>query len=156
MPDTPAACKNQALTPEKQLWQSALNVLSRREHSRKELQQKLARTLNEPEAIDAVLNRLEEDGLVSDTRFTESFIRMHLGRGHGPMRIRQALEQKGVEEEVVSTALEEANPDWFELAETTRVKKFGDSLPSDHKEKARQVRFLQYRGFPINVIMALF
>ena len=156
MPDTPAARQNKDVTPEKQLWQSAINLLSRREHSRKELQQKLARTLNEPEAIDDVLNRLEDDGLVSDTRFTESFIRMHLGRGHGPMRIRQELKQKGVDEETVSIALEEASPDWFALAETTRVKKFGEEAPADHKEKARQVRFLQYRGFPINVIMALF
>ncbi len=81
---------------------------------------------------------------------------MHLDRGHGPVRIRQELKQKGINETVISQALEEANPDWFALAESTRIKKFGDASPEGRKEKARQIRFLQYRGFALPVIMALF
>ncbi|WP_330925987.1 regulatory protein RecX [Candidatus Sororendozoicomonas aggregata] len=131
-------------------------MLTRREHSRTELYQKLARIINAPDVIDGVLNRLEKAGLVSDERFTESFIRLHLGRGHGPARIRQGLKQKGIDEAVILRALEEANPDWFELAQSARIKKFGEASPNDPKEKARQIRFLQYRGFSLQVIMALF
>ena len=72
------------------------------------------------------------------------------------MRIKQDLRQKGVEPEMADQAMEEAEIDWFELAETARQKKFGAEYPTETKEKARQIRFLQYRGFPAGVVMELF
>ena len=65
----------------------------------------------------------------------------------GPARIRAELGQKGVAGSVIDHALEDSGADWYELARATRSHKFGPAQPSDFKEKARQMRFLQYRGF---------
>lgn len=135
---------------------AAMNLLAQREYTRKELSRKLGHLTNDSELIDGALVRLESEGLLSNSRFIESFIRSRLNRGHGPVRITQELRQKGCDNEAITLALEEAEVDWFELAESTRQKKFGDSLPVDAKEKARQIRFLQYRGFPAGVVMELF
>ena len=135
---------------------AAMNLLAQREYSRKELFRKLGHLSQDSELIDEVLNWLERDRLLSDDRFVEGFVRSRIQKGHGPMRISQDLRQKGVASEVISLALEAAEVDWYELAENTRKKKFGEVSPSDAKEKARQIRFLQYRGFPAGVVMALF
>ncbi len=135
---------------------AAMNLLAQREFSRKELIRRLGHLSENSDLIDEVLNRLESDRLLSDDRFVEGFIRSHIQKGHGPMRISQDLRQKGVDSEVISLALEEAEADWFDLAETARIKKFGEAPPSEPKDKARQIRFLQYRGFPVGVIMELF
>ncbi|WP_066015167.1 regulatory protein RecX [Endozoicomonas atrinae] len=135
---------------------AAMNLLAQREYSRKELFRKLGLLSQDSELIDAVLNWLESDRLLSDDRFVEGFIRSRIQKGHGPMRISQDLRQKGVDSEAISLALEAAEADWYELAESARIKKFGGAAPSEPKEKARQIRFLQYRGFPAGVVMALF
>ncbi|MGB1271333.1 MAG: regulatory protein RecX [Endozoicomonas sp.] len=135
---------------------SAMNLLARREFTRKELSRKLGYLTNDSGLIDEALNRLEAEGLLSNHRFVETFIRSRLNRGHGPVRIRQDLRQKGCDDDAISVALEETEVDWFELAESTRQKKFGEAAPSEPKEKARQIRFLQYRGFPAGVVMELF
>lgn len=135
---------------------AAMNLMAQREFSRKELDRKLGHLSQDSELIDEVLNRLENDHLLSDDRFVEGFIRSRINKGHGPMRISQDLRQKGVDSEAISLALEEAEADWFNLAEIARKKKFGEAPPSEPKEKARQIRFLQYRGFPVGVVMELF
>ncbi|WP_419833554.1 regulatory protein RecX [Endozoicomonas atrinae] len=135
---------------------AAMNLLAQREYSRKELFRKLGLLSQDSELIDAVLNWLESDRLLSDDRFVEGFIRSRIQKGHGPMRISQDLRQKGVDSEAISLALEAAEADWYELAENARRKKFGEAAPSEPKEKARQIRFLQYRGFPAGVVMELF
>ena len=127
----------------------AMNLLSRREHLRQELVLKLGKRFGaEAEAeIGAVLDDLAAENLLSDQRFTESYIRQRVGKGYGPDRIRQELRQKGVDPELLELALDEADVDWVERAAEVRLKKFGSSPPSDFKEKARQLRFLNYRGF---------
>ncbi len=135
---------------------AAMNLLAQREFSRKELFRKLGHLSQDNELIEEVLNRLECDRLLSDDRFVEGFIRSRIQKGHGPMRISQDLRQKGVDSEAISLALEAADADWYELAENARIKKFGETAPSEPKEKARQIRFLQYRGFPAGVVMELF
>ena len=142
-------------TPE-MLRHAAMNLLAQRECSRRELVRKLAHLSDDSSMIDDVLDRLESERLLSDERFVENFVRSRIGKGHGPMRITQDLRQKGVDSEVIVLALDEAEIDWFEQAEAIRLKKFGDELPAEPKEKARQIRFLQYRGFPAGVVMELF
>ena len=127
----------------------AMNLLARREHLRQELAQKLGKRFgaDATDEIAAVLDDLQAESLLSDQRFTESYIRQRVSKGYGPDRIRQELRQKGVAGELLEIALEQAEIDWVERAAEVRLKKFGPTPPPDFKEKARQLRFLNYRGF---------
>ncbi|MEE4658881.1 MAG: regulatory protein RecX [Halieaceae bacterium] len=128
---------------------SAMNLLARREHLQSELRQKLTRRFGEAQApaVDAVLLSLAEENLQSDQRYLESYIRQRSARGYGPLRLRQELRQKGVNAEALEDGLAAAQADWFALAREARLKKFGNDMPADFKEKARQMRYLLYRGF---------
>ena len=97
--------------------------------------------------IDAVLDQLAAENLQSDQRFTESFLRSRSNKGYGPDRIRQELREKGVDSALLNSALEALELDWVALAREVRLKKFGVEQPRDFKERARQLRFLNYRGF---------
>ena len=127
----------------------AMNLLARREHLRAELYQKLRKRFGaEAESeIDTELDRLTEENLLSDERFAESYIRQRSGKGYGPDRIRQELRQKGLDGGLLEIAMESAEVDWVAIATEVRLKKFGPAQPGDFKEKARQLRFLNYRGF---------
>ena len=129
---------------------AAMDLLARREHSRRELKQKLKKRFADEEMIEAQLDRLTEENLQSDTRYAESFLRQRINRGHGPMRIRQEMRQKGISDEEIARAMEEESPDWFALAEDTYLRKFGELPPEDIKDKARRSRFMQYRGFALD------
>ena len=119
-----------------------MDLLARREHSRLELERKLkARAFAGPE-LDGVLDELEHEGLLSDTRFAQSFAAARYARGQGPYRIRRDLKERGVE-----VADELDGFDWSASARQARVKRFGHDAPADLKDRARQIRFLEYRGF---------
>jgi regulatory protein len=126
---------------------AALDLLARREHSRRELERKLAARAF-PEALVAnVLDALERTGALAQARFTESFVRSRVAKGHGPVRIRAELAQRGVGEDEIEHALREAGVDWVETIRAVRRKRFGADPPRDYRERARQARFLEYRGF---------
>lgn len=124
-----------------------MNLLARREHSVKELQDKLLAREYALDEIQPALQTLTQEGLQSDERFIESFIHARMGRGSGPTKIRAELRQRGVEGGLIDDYLDERNEHWYEIAEEVRKKKFGNSMPTDYKEKIKQSRFLQYRGF---------
>ena len=125
---------------------SALAMLARREHSQFELRQKLSELGAESSVIDTILHEFSTENWQNDRRFTEVFIRYSARKGQGLLNIRQELKQRGItDKEMVEELL--AEHDWFDLAQQTRSKKFGDELPTERKEQARQLRFLQYRGF---------
>lgn len=126
---------------------TALDLLSRREHSVAELRAKLEDREFPADEIEATLAALQREGLLSEARFLESFIGSHARRGHGPVWIRAELERKGIAGEAIREALEAAEVDWDAEAEAVRVKRFGTEPPADFKERARQARFLQYRGY---------
>ena len=132
----------------------AMNWLARREHSLRELRDKLAAREFEPEIIDATVAELASEGLVSDERFAESFVMAKMRKGQGPVRIRAELKQRGVSAELVQLQVYEAGHDWFTLANEVRERKFGGVIPSDFKDKAKQMRFLEYRGFDSEQIRA--
>ena len=124
----------------------ALAMLARREHSQFELRQKLAELGAESTVIDSILHEFSTQNWQNDRRFTEVFIRYSARKGQGALNIRQELKQRGItDKEMVEELL--AEHDWFDLAQQTRSKKFGEELPTERKEQARQLRFLQYRGF---------
>ncbi|MEP5765426.1 MAG: regulatory protein RecX [Halieaceae bacterium] len=126
---------------------AALNLLARREHLRAELQRKLCKRFGSEIELDTVLDQLVAENLLSDERYVESYIRQRSNKGYGPDRIEQELRQKGADTEMIGIALQDCEVDWAECACRVREKKFGAALPVDFKEKARQLRFLNYRGF---------
>ena len=132
----PAACER-----------AALDLLARREHSRRELERKLGARGFAEELIAPTLDALEESGELASARFTESFIRARAAKGQGPARIRAELAERGIDPEQAAELLQRAGIDWAAMASAVRDKRFGAKRPTDFKERARQARFLEYRGF---------
>jgi regulatory protein len=126
---------------------AAVRLLARREHSVEELRRKLERKGYPPGLIEPVVQKLVGKRLVSDERFTTNFVHHHARRGQGPVRIRAALRQQGISDSQVEEALQSAEVDWVQLAREVRRRKFGASTPRSLGERAKQARFLQYRGF---------
>ena len=124
----------------------AMNLLARREHSVAELVTKLSADFEYDEII-AGISKLTKANLQSDQRFAENYLRYRSQRGFGYQKIRQELKERGVDAELISEALAESDIDWFALAAGVRCKRFGEQQPEDFKERAKQQRFLQYRGF---------
>ena len=124
-----------------------MDFLARREYGLEELIRKLADKGYKRTVVEDEVARLSDEGLQSDTRFAEAFVQSRINQGKGPVRIRADLGQRGIRDGVIEGALANASADWFELALSERVKKFGADRPAGFKEKARQMRFLQYRGF---------
>lgn len=123
----------------------ALRLLARREHTRSELARKL-RQRGESDGMDGVLDALERDGLLSDARFAEAYVRMRVGRGYGPLRIQAELMERGVDPGQAETSLRAGESDWAGRCEAVARKHFSEPAP-DVRERARRVRFLQRRGF---------
>ena len=130
----------------------ALSYLSRREHHRAELKSKLSAGKTNNEAIvEAVLDRLEAEGLLSDMRYIESFITSRVNKLYGPMRIRMELLQKKLNPESVEQILAEADTDWQHNAQTCLQKKFPQK-PGNASELAKQRQFLWRRGYSEEMI----
>lgn len=134
----------------------AMDLLARREHSRRELINKLKIRGYEGEEVEAYLDRLAERGLQSDQRFAESYVRMRSSTGYGQRRISQELQQKGIEESRISQIYEEMELDWYQIALEIWQKKYNQLPGNDLKLKAKQSRFLQYRGFDFDIINWIF
>jgi len=116
----------------KEARKKAMDYLARREYGQRELEQKLIAAGFESVTVAATVDKLTGEGLQDDRRFIENFVHSRINQGKGPIRVRQELGERGL-----NTG----------LARLVRDKKFGPGLPRDFKEKARQMRFLQYRGF---------
>jgi len=105
------------------------------------------------EALAAELvQQLEAERLLSDDRFMESLIRARRSRGYGPLRIQKELQEKGVAPEAIEQWLDVTGREWLEDIRRVQRKKFGARLPRNFAERARQARFLQYRGFTYDQI----
>ncbi len=133
---------------------AALALLAGRDFGRAELVRRLERRGYPSAAISAAVDGLAAERMLDESRFVEQFIRVHAGRGHGPARIRAELRERGVPVEVIEAGLEASAEDWASLARDTRRRRFGVSPPRDFRERARQARFLQYRGFSAEQIRA--
>lgn len=164
-----------AIKAESRLRWLAFYYLSRREYGKAELKQKLLDKEQDPDKIDALLDEFEEKGYQSDYRTTLMLIRENIRKGRGRGRIKQAFYQKKIampdnidelidmvnaESEEFSEFVEDGDDnlvegvDWLKLAVTARTKKYGNTLPREPKDKARQLRFLQYRGFKSDICFA--
>lgn len=125
----------------------AVNLLARREHSRAELATKLKQAEFDPDDIHDTLDKLAESGLQNDSRFAENYIRYRAQCGFGSQKIKLELKERGVNSQIIDSAMSEAEIDWFELAISARHKRFGEDIPTEMKDRAKQQRFLLHRGF---------
>jgi regulatory protein len=132
----------------------ALKLLARREHSRLELERKLLARSFARSAVEETLDALEHSGALSADRYTESFVRSRFAKGQGPTRVRHELASRGVAEEMAGAAIADAQWDWLAAARRARVKRFGAQPPQTYAERAKQSRFLEYRGFTAEQIRA--
>ena len=130
---------------------AAMDLLARREHGRMELSRKLRSRGDPPDLIEPALEKLADEGLLSEARYLESFVRMRANAGYGPLRIREELTQRGLLREEIEQALRDSGFDWNEQLREVWLRKFGE-LPGDQRERARQGRFLSYRGYPLDSI----
>ena len=125
----------------------ALDLLARREHSYAEMLRKLRQRDVSMDMAEIELDRLQEEGLLSDERFCEAYVHARSQRGYGPVRLREELRQRGVAERLIDEQLFSAGRDWTALAHRTFSKRFPEGPAEDLKERARQQRFMQYRGY---------
>ena len=142
-------------TTSKDIRLSAMNLLARREHSRRELQEKLGRRFEHSRLISSVLAQLEEDGLLSDQRYSEAYINGRANKLYGPERIKQELRQAGIDDQLIELTLDESGIDWQERLRQLKQKKFGNMPITGIEERAKQQRFFQYRGFSNELIRQL-
>ncbi|MCP5141665.1 MAG: regulatory protein RecX [Gammaproteobacteria bacterium] len=131
---------------------AAIRLLARREHSRRELGVKLAGRGVSSGLVETALDELADQGLQSDIRYAESYARQRCERGYGPHRLRAELRERGVADGLIASALNALEVDWFERATQVRAKRFGAGQPEDFRAAARQRQFLEYRGFPGDIV----
>jgi regulatory protein len=132
----------------------ALRLLARREHSRDELRRKLAAKAAEGDDIDGVLDDLARRGWLSDARYAEQSIRAN-ARRFGPLKLAQHLRQRGVDEDTIAAGFRAAGEHGESSLEGVWKSRF-KAPPADEREHARQVRFLQARGFPLDEVLRFF
>jgi regulatory protein len=128
-----------------------MRLLARREHSREELKRKLASHAEEGDDIDAVLDELAAKGWLSDARFAEQAIRSR-ARRYGPVKLAHVLRAKGLDDDTIAAGFRAAGHEGEANLEAVWKSRFR-AAPADDRERARQVRFLQGRGFPLNDIL---
>ena len=136
--------------PQLSLKGRALRLLSQREHSRAELERKLAPHEAQAGALAGVLDELQAKGFISESRVVESVIHRRAGK-LGTARVQQELAAKGLSAASMSEALEHLRSTEFERAREVWARKFGETA-NDPKERAKQVRFLLSRGFAAEVV----
>ena len=134
----------------------AMDLLARREYSRKELQQRLLQRDYAAELVDQVITQLLSECLLSDERFVESFINSRMQRGQGPVRIRAELRDRGISDDLIEAMLDMRDPVWRTSLYEIHARRFAGEMPTTPGERARQQRFFTYRGFTSEQIRALF
>ena len=134
------------------VYNKALDLVSRREHSRHELMQKLdKRYPNSTPIIEDVLDKLEANKILDDERFAEMYLNSRARKGFGPKKIEMELHSKKVDSFFSSDAVE-AYESWLENAQRELKKKFKDQKPTDYQSKMKQKQFLFTRGFSSPII----
>ena len=139
----------------KAIYNKALDIISRREHSQKELSNKLIKKFNIPELVDSVIDGLLEKNLLNDYRYSESYVVARKRKGFGPKKIVYELVSRGVNENTASEVID-AEGGWNEAALKAFNKKFKAGMGEDYKEQNKQKVFLQNRGFSFQEIDSVF
>lgn len=136
--------------------EQAIRLLARRDHSRLELQRKLALRGYPADIVEATVAHLANQGLQSDQRFAESFVRSALNRGHGERKIRAGLRPHGIDDRSITALQDMDDEQWLRLANKAAHKRFGESPPKNNAELAKRGRFLVNRGFHCSLVLRVF
>ncbi len=99
-----------------------------------------------------MLEQLQQAGLQSDERYAEAFIESRINKGQGPVRIRRELNERGIGAELIDRFLEVYDGEWRDLLQQVHDAKFGRGQVREGRELAKRARFLEYRGFPGEMI----
>jgi len=137
------------------IYNKSLDLLSRREHSRKEVKEKLLLRYENTEQINIVLEKLVSNNLINDSRFAEAYVLNRKRKGFGPKKIIFELISKGVKESIANEVVE-IEGGWIEAARSAFKKKYKDDQNIETKEKLKQKTFLQNRGFGFKEIESVF
>ena len=141
--------------PAKSAIEIAVGLLARREHSVLEISRKLQqRGFDEATIVDAV-DKLQANNLLSDERFTETYINMRKHRGYGPLRIEQELRERGVDATLIDDLLDKNDRQWRVIMNQQYSKKYGDLPAGDYAERAKRARYLHGRGFPADWVFKI-
>lgn len=139
----------------KAILHKGIDLLSRREHSAFELRNKLRLREFQDDEITLVIDYLVEHDYLSETRFADSVYRTRVNKGYGKRYIENELSQKGISSTDIHSAAQALDIDWYQQVEIVYKKRF-DNLPiTEQKDKAKRIRFLQYRGFSTDEIFTV-
>lgn len=116
------------------------------------MRDKLAKREFDDSEITQAIVELKQGGWLSDERFAEAYIRMRQLKGFGPVRISIELNERGVEESIIDAYLHPQDDIWRQTLVQQYQKKYKNKTIEDYNDKAKRIRFLQYRGFPLDVI----
>lgn len=146
---------------QKAVYEKAIELLARREHTEFELTQKLAKRGFDSQDIRVVVLRLEKHGYLSLDRFLDEFLNERLRRCVGPLKITSQLRSRGVRDFAIQQAVNRLDPDWGELAKTALYRKnilFRDEcfhLPESIADWKIAHRTLKNQGFPDSIILTV-
>jgi regulatory protein len=141
--------------PIRDAYASGLGLLSRREHSARELKSKLSRKGHASGEISDAVGRLRDKSYQSDDRFGTSIARTRIAQGYGPARIRAELRSHGLADAAIRTTIAAADADWSALATAQLRRRFGAKPPADREERGRRAQFLLRRGFDPATVRAV-
>ena len=133
----------------------AVRLLSRREHSAFEIRDKLHKRDFDEAEIEQAIIELQQGDWLSDERFAEAYIRMRQLKGFGPIRIAIELNERGVKESIIDDYLQAGDEVWQQTLEQQYLKKYKNKAIADYNDRAKRIRFLQYRGFALDLICQL-
>jgi regulatory protein len=129
----------------------AFAVLTRREYSKADLIEKLGLYAMDRDEVLKLVDELAKENYQSDQRVAEIMLSSQKRKGKGPNRIKLALKSKKIDASLIQEELKET--DWNEQVYQLKVKKYGTKVEKEPKLKAKQIRFLMYRGFEMDAIM---
>lgn len=134
---------------------AALRLLARREHSRKELFNKLAYKGYGKDEVMAALDELARQGWQNDQRYAECYARSRIQKGYGPVRVEYELRQNGIDVVDLDAIVRQTAGSWMDVLEQVHSKKFRPMPVIDRNEWAKRSRFLLQRGFSGEMVSAL-
>ncbi|WP_445366464.1 regulatory protein RecX [Methylomonas sp. BW4-1] len=144
-----------AIERRQQIEAICLRLLARREHSRRELLDKLALRGFDREDVEPVIDQIAEQNWQNDARYAEAYVRQRIQNGYGPMRIRYELQQRGINDADLD-AQAEAQGGWQNVLLDVYSRKYDDEKLLTQNEWLKRSRFLQQRGFSGEMIKRLF
>lgn len=138
---------------EQELYDYAVSLLAKKNYASGDMHRQLARLTENRGDIECVLRRLTDNHALDDARLLAYLVDKHVKKLHGPTRIKQEMRQKGFPAALIEQEIANREIDWYQLAKEARTRKFGDALPAELKEKSKQIRHLQYKGFTMDMIV---